>query len=55
MNERFDDGLEFGPNERDAPKWREIWDTSKRYVYGDVAGLVIGLAACLLFTALGVI
>lgn len=52
MNERFDDGFESGPDERDAPTWREIWDANKGGVYGGIAGIAIGLAICLVLAAL---
>lgn len=55
MNERFDDGFEFGPDERDAPTWSQIWDASRGCVYGGIAGTAIGLAICLVLAALGII
>ena len=55
MNERFYDGFEFGPDERDAPTWSQIWDASRGCVYGGIAGTAIGLAICLVLAALGII
>lgn len=55
MYEDDDDGFEFGPDESDAPTWREIWDLNKRYVYGSLAGMAIGLAICLALNALELI
>lgn len=54
MNEK-DDGFMFGDDESEAPTWRELWDMNKRSIFGSIAGLVMGLAICLLLTALGVI
>lgn len=54
MDEK-DDGFMFGDDEEDALTWRELWDMNKRSIFGSLAGLVIGLAICLLLTALGVI
>ena len=55
MNEDDDDGFEFGPDERDAPSWREIWDMNKGYVYGSIVGTAIGLAIGMALVALGII
>lgn len=50
-----DDGFEFGPDERDAPTWHELWDMNKGYVYGSVAGIAAVIAICLALTAAGII
>lgn len=55
MNDRHDDGFEFGPDESDAPSWRELWEMSKGYVYGSLAGITFVITVCLLLTAAGVI
>lgn len=55
MNDRHDDGFEFGPDESDAPSWRELWDMNKRSIFGSIAGTAIVLVVFFLLHALGVI
>lgn len=54
MDEK-DDGFMFGDDEEDAPTWRELWEMSKGYVYGSLAGITFVITVCLLLTAAGVI